>query len=343
MDLAKGSPVRGGSVSEAPDGFIYRFGLSYPSMTDPLASIPDPALRERLRRLRDQVGQIKTSRELQEEVPGFRGQKGIYKPAGSKYALWVRQTFRGPYADENPRILPDGSWVYPYSPEARGGRPDLELDTNAALLRCRDDGVPVGVFRQSPEAREGVSYEIMGLAYVEDFDGTHFRLRGEPIDWEEGFRAKASSVPFEPFERNPRILAPQLREQRDQRFRWAVRMAYHDRCSLCELGYRVRGVPLAVEAAHVIPVERRGTSRDIRNGILLCRNHHALFDEFTWTFDEDLSVVVAPDTNFRESAAQNCILKWEGKRLPNLPDSPEDLPGEEAIRFRMEQFESQWR
>ncbi|MDG6935116.1 MAG: HNH endonuclease [Nitrososphaerota archaeon] len=33
----------------------------------------------------------------------------------------------------------------------------------------------------------------------------------------------------------------------------------------------------AVETSHIIPVGRDGTSKDIRNGVLLCKNHHTLF------------------------------------------------------------------
>jgi len=101
--------------------------------------------------------------------------------------------------------------------------------------------------------------------------------------------------------------------------------------------------PLGLEAAHIIPVSENGTSADVRNGVLLCRNHHVLFDEFTWTPDEDLRVHVADDEQFRKSAVANCVLDWEGKRLPNLPEKADLRPGAEAVRFRLEQFERFWR
>ena len=127
--------------------------------------------------------------------------------------------------------------------------------------------------------------------------------------------------------------------QRSQRFGIVVCKAYHERCSLCEVGDRVRGRVLGLEAAHIIPVKNRGTSADIRNGMLLCRNHHTLFDEFAWTPDEDLRVLVVDDDEFRRSATANCILGWEGKRLPNLPSQRELFPATEAVRYRLEKFE----
>ncbi len=39
--------------------------------------------------------------------------KGIYKPHYGDYALGVRQTLDGPYADEEVTRRPDGSWVRP--------------------------------------------------------------------------------------------------------------------------------------------------------------------------------------------------------------------------------------
>ena len=309
-------------------------------MPDPLDTVQDDVLRQQLLWLRTNYDTVVDSQRLGRLLRGFRSQKGIYKPSGSSHALWVRQTLRGAYPDQEPEYHPDGSWTYRYSPEGREGHPDMSLDTNRALLRCQADRIPVGVMRQTPAKGGPPAYEILGLAYVEGFDGTHFLLRGEPIEWEAiPTLGTAVPVPFHPFEEGLARLTPQLRLQRDQRFGIAVRKAYHERCSLCEVGYRVRGRVLGLEAAHIIPVGERGTSADIRNGMLLCRNHHTLFDEFAWTPDEDLRVLVVDDDDFKRSAAANCILDWEGKRLPNLPGRADLYPAAEALRYRLERFE----
>ena len=60
-----------------------------------------------------------------------------------------------------------------------------------------------------------------------------------------------------------------MRLLRDRHFGVAVRSAYREKCSLCQVGYRVRGRPLGLEAAHIIPVRDRETSVDVRNGLLL--------------------------------------------------------------------------
>jgi len=124
------------------------------------------------------------------------------------------------------------------------------------------------------------------------------------------------------------------------RFGVAVRRAYKEKCSLCEVGYRVHGRIVGLEAAHIIPVENRGTSLDVRNGILLCRNHHILFDEYAWVPDEDLRVLVTADDEFRASAIANCILECEGRRLPNLPPKMDLLPAVEALKYRLNKFKT---
>ncbi len=45
------------------------------------------------------------------------------------------------------------------------------------------------------------------------------------------------------------------------------------------------------------------------------------------------------DDDFKRSAATNCILDWEGKRLPNLPSRSDLFPAAEAVKYRLEKFQ----
>jgi hypothetical protein len=308
--------------------------------TDPLEGIVEEEIRKQLALMRLNAGSVIESERLRQMLKGFRSQKGIYKPSGSQHALWVRETLHGPYPDQEPEVFPDGSWTYRYTPEGRGGHTDMNLDTNKSLLKCIEDRVPVGVLRQRGAEHGAASYEVLGLAYVKDFDGTHFILQGEPIKWEDVPVAGTPIPPFSPFDEKPRPRLETTRQQRDMRFSFMVRQAYHEKCSLCEVGYRFHGRLVGVEAAHIIPVEDRGNTGDVRNGMLLCRNHHTLFDEYAWTPDEDFRVMVADDEEFRESAAANCVMDWVGKKLPNLPSKEFLLPAMEALRYRLRKFES---
>lgn len=159
--------------------------------------------------------------------------------------------------------------------------------------------MPIGVFVQRPDTTGSRVYENLGLTYVDCYDGTHFVLRGEPIDYGQAPAAGATAPAFQPFDTPSKPVAERLIQLREPRFSWAVWHAYHEKFSLCSLGYRLRGQSLALEAAHVIPFKDQGTSRDVRNGVLLCRNHHALYDGYAWAFDEDYRVIVAADKEFR--------------------------------------------
>ncbi len=309
-------------------------------MTDPVTTISDRGLSAALKKIRDLMGTLESSHNLKDSIPGFGTQKGIYKPQNSEYALWIRQTLRGIYPDQEPDVLPDGSWLYKYTPEAKDGRTDLSLSTNRALFSSMRDRVPVGVFIQRESRDAQRTYEVMGLAFVEDYDGTHFTLHGEPIDIEAEPMARQAIPHFEPFDPSELSIASSIRNMRRKAFQTGVRRLYHEKCSLCELGYHFKGEPIGIEAAHLIPVKDNGTSKDLRNGILLCSNHHNLFDRYLWTLDQDYRVLVKDDGLFRKSAENNHVLKMEGLQLPNLPDKKYDLPAPEAIEFRLNLFEN---
>lgn len=236
-------------------------------------------------------------------------------------------------------IHADGSWTYRYAPEIQPGIPDEELATNRSLQACKRDRVPVGVFRQAPDLDRKTTYRVQGLGFVEDYDGQHFTIRGEPINETAEPLPEGVVPPFHAFENSPTPVVAVVRKLREKRFVSVIRQLYHEKCSLCEIALRIHGRSIALEAAHVVPVRDHGVIGDVRNGVLLCSNHHAMFDSYAWTFDEDYRVIVSEEREFRQSAASNHVLGSIGRRLPNLPELQSNYPGAEAIQWRLEQFE----
>lgn len=101
--------------------------------------------------------------------------KGIYKPAWSKYTLSVRESLDRSYPDEEPIVRPDGSWTYRYFQENLSAKARDKEFTNASLLACTEDSVPVGVFRQvarKPKPR----YHVLGIAFVRGWREGFFEL-----------------------------------------------------------------------------------------------------------------------------------------------------------------------
>ena len=111
--------------------------------------------------------------------------KGIYKPRYTDYALSVRQTLDSLYADKEVVRRSDGSWVYPYYQENPNPAERDQEATNRGLVKCMNDGVPVGVLLQV-KPRPGVEYEVLGLAAVTDWTSGYFILEGFSADGERG-------------------------------------------------------------------------------------------------------------------------------------------------------------
>ena len=70
-------------------------------------------------------------------------------------------------------------------------------------------------------------------------------------------------------------------------FREALLLAYNAECAMCGLTYLE-----ALQSAHIVPwAEASHAERlDVRNGVLLCSLHHALFDHGYLTIDPDYRI-----------------------------------------------------
>ena len=91
------------------------------------------------------------------------------------------------------------------------------------------------------------------------------------------------------------------------------------KCVLCDAPKEV------IEAAHIVPVENDGSDWD-QNGLLLCKNHHSLFDKELWAIDPDYFEIIPYKNNdlskmqiFRSNlrhlkvkpAQEGLIWRWE--------------------------------
>ena len=97
---------------------------------------------------------------------------------------------------------------------------------------------------------------------------------------------------------------------REAAFRGAVISRYGDRrCCLCD-------APPEVIAAHNVPVSNDGSDWG-GNGLLLCRNHHALYDLGRWCLDpEHLKVVPASGHDLTSLQVQRSNVR----HLKQIPD-----------------------
>tara|TARA_B100000427_G_C15402667_1_gene548386 strand:+ start:70 stop:972 length:903 start_codon:yes stop_codon:yes gene_type:complete len=92
-------------------------------------------------------------------------------------------------------------------------------------------------------------------------------------------------------------------------------------CSLCDAPKEV------IEAAHIVPVADNGSDWT-GNGILLCRNHHALFDKQKWSIDPT-HLEIIPESDFELRSLQ--VMRSNIRHLKHSPNK-------EALEWRWNQF-----
>lgn len=118
-------------------------------------------------------------------------------------------------------------------------------------------------------------------------------------------------------------------------FRRAVYDAYNGECCVCGLTFSE-----ALEAAHIMPwVQGRGSLRiDPRNGLLMCANHHRLFDRNWFTISDDY-VLEYTDLNEEAgpySAADRSASIEHHRTKIRLPDDRRLWPYKSLLTARRE-------
>lgn len=273
---------------------------------------------------------------------------GIFKPAWSDYALSIMIRTTSPYeAKDEVIFLEDGRWLMTYSPRSGG----LQQADNRALVKCMDERVPIGVFRQLTDKtnrQRGSTYHILGLGLVTDYDANHDVFIIESADrpalevitntivdetdrYEVQLYAQIMNR-FQPFVREESLTYTTKMPQRDKAFRGIVVREYDYTCAVCGMKFHWNNLVEAT-AAHIIPKHKQGTD-DPRNGLSLCRTHHWAFDAGIFTLSNGYEVVLSPIV--KEADSHNFpLLQMEGKPVL-LPASKTLQPHPEAIQWHRE-------
>jgi len=113
-------------------------------------------------------------------------------------------------------------------------------------------------------------------------------------------------------------------------FRILVTDAYHRRCAVTN----EKTLP-ALEATHIKSYNKDGPHRT-NNGILLRADIHRLFDDGYVTLDQGLRFLVSERVREQFENGRE-YYRFHGVKLQNLPDSINDLPSKEFIRWHNEE------
>lgn len=265
------------------------------------------------------------------------GSKGAGK---SEYALCVHAgaAGRNAYDDKSVVMRDDGTWILDYcAHRTTEGKRHTE-NGNKRLMNNLADGVPVAVLVQQP----GGGYFNYGLAYVERFDMLTgvFTLHG-PVSAEAAgdFCSIIPRDQLTPAERRvfeeadagdqrKRVVAEQIRRERQGEFRKMVVSAYEGACAVT--GTNVLEV---LQAAH-IDAYRGGYSQVVTNGMLLRSDIHLLYDSHL--------ITVMPDSNLikvshrLESSPYGA---FDGRRIA-VPKDPKLRPDDYRLELHCQEFES---
>jgi putative restriction endonuclease len=117
-------------------------------------------------------------------------------------------------------------------------------------------------------------------------------------------------------------------------FRERVLRAYRHQCALCRLRHSE-----LLDAAHIIPDTEPEGEPVVRNGIALCRLHHAAFDRFFLAVRPDHIIEVRPDVleEIDGPTLQHAIQGIHGQSII-LPGKSEERPAVEFLSERYKRF-----
>lgn len=200
------------------------------------------------------------------------------------------------------------------------------------------DGRPLEAALTAPDGRpkKGGAQQL-AVRRLPDAEFAAIIERGLPpdLEWSEATRYGAQpneiDQPAEPFIR-PVLERLTRRPYRDVAFRRKVRQAYGYRYAMSGLMLRNGGGRPEVQAAHIRPVESRG-SDSVRNGLALSGTLHWMFDRGLVSVAEDCETVLVSHNKVPGEVVGRLLAP--GFKLIS-PQDPRNRPHPDNLRWHRE-------
>jgi len=118
-------------------------------------------------------------------------------------------------------------------------------------------------------------------------------------------------------------------------FRATVLRAYGTRCAVCALAHTE-----LLDAAHIVPDSHVDGVASVRNGLSMCKIHHAAYDSNILGIRPDFVVQIRSDLldEIDGPMLQHGLKERHNQRLMVLPKVRAERPGDEFLTPRYESF-----
>jgi putative restriction endonuclease len=255
-------------------------------------------------------------------------QQGIYKPRDCTAALSIKTSHRvnsvsRPYDDE---MGDDGLFRYKWREESDPAKDSATHWQNVSLRRAMEQRVPlIWFWGVVPSV-----YKAVFPVYLvgEEWEKHQFIVSADPLQNFEAAGGGLDEVVKRYLERDTRVRIHQ------PVFRGLVMQAYDTRCAVCALGHSE-----LLDAAHIVPdSDDRGIAA-VRNGLALCKIHHAAYDSGILGVTPDVHIEIREDILEEDDGPvlEHGLKKLHGRKL-RPPNRRSDRPDPDLLEVQYLKF-----
>ena len=247
--------------------------------------------------------------------------QGIFKPKQLDVPLTIRTSARGPYDDS---FGEDGFLRYKYQGQ------DPQHRNNQGLRKAMFESVPL-IYLCGFVPGE---YFAVWPVYIVGDEPQNLTFSVAADDYFVAIDADKGDSSEDPNPRRAYVTATVRRRLHQQGFRERVLNAYMKQCALCEL----RRSEL-LDAAHIVPDSQPRGTPEVKNGISMCKLHHAAYDRRVLGISRDHQVHVREDIleEIDGPMLQHGLQDMHGRRLI-LPKSQDQWPDPDLLDTRFQLF-----
>jgi putative restriction endonuclease len=265
-----------------------------------------------------------------QRVPLVSAASGIHKPRAMELPLSILTApeIEGQERPYNDDIDAQGLIGYRYRGDAR----HIHHRDNEGLRQVMAARLPLVYFVGIVPGR----YQPFWPAYITGDDPHALRFAVAIDDGGQLRLAEAMPIVAEDAASARRAYITTVARQRVHQaaFRHRVLLAYRERCTICRLGHSE-----LLDAAHIIPDREPEGLPFVRNGLALCKLHHAAFDQHILGITPDYEIKVRLDILEEEDGPMlvHGLQEWQGRRI-HPPHQSAQRPDRELLGERFRRF-----